>query len=187
MKKSQLVAGLSTLALSLSALTAPQALAGEPGTEPVTDAEKEHGAQLLSFAESDGAQITPGETLTFTADWQAEGAGIGATHILTSEGHSSPQWTARRGTSEEGVPQVTITAPKAPEEQFGTTQEYGEYLVHLRTSDWKGSVYFTIDFVAERTEEPAKPSEPVEDQDDLWGQLQQLSGGLSSELPDFLK
>ena len=85
---------------------------------------------------------------------------------------STTLWDVERSTSEDGAPQVIITAPTEPEEQSTSTpQEYGEYLVHIRTSNWN-SVYFNINFVEERTPE----------EESIWDRLTQLSSNLSSSL-----
>lgn len=170
MKKSKIVAGISALAISFSAFSAPQVLAQEPGNEPVTEEEKQQGAQEISFADSDGAEILPEETLTFTADDWEPGIEMRNAYIELAPGVSTTLWDVERSTSEDGAPQVIITAPTEPEEQSTSTpQEYGEYLVHIRTSNWN-SVYFNINFVEERTTE----------EESIWDRLIQLSSNLSS-------
>lgn len=163
MKTSKLTAGIAAIALSFSAFAAPQAIAAEPGTEPVTKEEVEQGLKEISFESADGAYILPSETITLTADAVADGIEIRNAYIETSPGHTSPQWTVKRGVNDKGLPTLEITAPKAPADQFGTTQEYGEYTVHIRTSKWN-SYYFTINFAEKRPANPRpdKPGKPIE-------------------------
>lgn len=150
-------AGIAAIALSLGTITAPQVLAQEPGTEPVTDEEIQEGLKDMSFQSSDGTEILPGETITLTADTVAEGVEIRNAYVELSPGYSTTKWDVDKGVNEEGLPTLTITAPDAPEEQTGEIMDYGEYLVHIRTSNWN-SAYFTINFVEEKTPEPVAPS-----------------------------
>lgn len=153
-------AGIAAIALSLGTITAPQVLAQEPGTEPVTDEELEQGQKEISFQSSDGTEFLPNETITLTADRVGEGVRIGNAYIEISPGHSTTQWNVVKGVNEEGLPTLTITAPKVPEEQVGTKAEFGEYKMHVRTAgpDGWNSYLFTVNFVEEKTPEPVAPS-----------------------------
>lgn len=149
MKTRKLTAGIAAVALSFAAISAPQAMAAEPGSEPVTNEELKEGLKDISFESHDGAYITPGETLTLTADRVAEGVEIRNAYIETKPGHTSALWDVKYSVNEDGLPVLKITAPVEPEEQFGETQEYGEYKVHVRTSNWN-SYYFNINFAEEK-------------------------------------
>lgn len=148
MKKRTLIAGAAAVALAMSTLGMPSAYAYEPGGEPVTAEEVAQGLAEISFATSDGAYIEPGQTIELTADAVGEGIAIRNAYIETAPGQTSPQWRIARSVNEDGLPVLAITAPVAPEEQFGATQEYGEYTVHIHTSNWN-SYYLTINFVEE--------------------------------------
>lgn len=152
MKTRKLTAGIAAIAISFAAFSAPQAIAAEPGTEPVTEEEIKEGLKEISFESHDGSYILPGETLTLTADSVGEGIEIRNAYIETAPGHTSAQWDVKRSVNEDGLPVLEITAPAAPEEQTGTVQEYGEYTVHVRTSNWN-SYLFTINFAEERPAE----------------------------------
>ncbi|MCS5480797.1 hypothetical protein NYP18_14215 [Corynebacterium sp. YIM 101645] len=149
MKTRKLTAGIAAIALSFAAISAPQAIAAEPGTEPVTNEELKEGLKDISFESHDGAYITPGETLTLTADRVAEGVEIRNAYIEIAPGKTSALWDVKRSVNDEGLPVLEITAPDEPEKQFGTTQEYGEYKVHIRTSNWN-SYLFNINFAEEK-------------------------------------
>jgi hypothetical protein len=158
MKTRKLTAGIAAIALSLATISAPQAMAAEPGSEPVTQEEINEGLKDISFESHDGAYITPGETLTLTADRVAEGVEIRNAYIEIAPGHTSALWNVARSVNDEGLPVLKITAPAAPEEQVGTAQEYGEYKVHVRTSNWN-SYYFDINFAEEKPVEEEKEFE----------------------------
>jgi len=64
MKLRTLTAGVAATTIALAGLTAPQALAAEPGTEPVTEDELNQGLEEISFESSEGTEFLPGETLT---------------------------------------------------------------------------------------------------------------------------
>lgn len=161
MKTRKLSAGIAAIALSFATITAPQATAAEPGTEPVTQEEINEGLKDISFESHDGAYILPGETLTLAADRVAEGVDIRNAYIEIAPGFTSPLWDVERSVNDEGLPVLEITAPAEPEEQVGIAQEYGEYTVHVRTSNWN-SYYFTINFVEELPEEPTEPGDSFE-------------------------
>ncbi|WP_018296031.1 hypothetical protein [Corynebacterium lubricantis] len=148
----KIAAGTVAIALSVGAFSAPQALAVEPGNEPVTSEELEQGAQEISFESSKGSYITPGETITLTADTVGEGIQIRNAYVETAAGETSVKWKVARSVNDEGLPVLTITAPDAPENQSGAIQEYGEYKVHIRTSNWN-SYLFEINFAAEHPAE----------------------------------
>ncbi|WP_092260877.1 hypothetical protein [Corynebacterium cystitidis] len=175
--KRNLLTGLAAATLTLGLVSAPAAFAYEPGTEPITEEEIEQGHSEISFESSDGAYILPEQTLEFTADSVAEGITIRNAYVELEPGFTSAQWTIKRSVNEEDLPVLTITAPKAPEDQFGETQEYGEYTVQVRTSNWN-SYSFTINFAPElpEVEEPEKPGEEPDSAD-----------GLSSNISDALQ
>ena len=156
MKFRKMTAGVAAATIALAGLTAPQALAQEPGTEPVTDEEIAEGLKEVSFESSEGTEFLPGETITLTADRVGEDIEIRNAYIELSPGVSTAQWDVKRGVNEEGLPTLTITAPDAPGEQFGERLDYGTYTVHLRTSKWN-SYKFDIEFVEEKTPEPVNP------------------------------
>ena len=158
MKLRKFSAGIAALALSFSAISAPQALAQEPGTEPVTEEELAQGLEEISFESSEGTEFLPGETLTLTADSVGDGIEIRTAYIEIAPGESTTKWNIVRGVNDEGLPTLTITAPDAPEDQFGEPLDYGTYTVHIRTSNWN-SYLFDVEFVEEKTEEPA-PVDP---------------------------
>lgn len=160
MKLRTLTAGVVAATIAFAGLSAPQILAAEPGTEPVTEEEIAKGLEEISFESSKGTEFLPDETITLTADSVGEGIEIRNAYIETAPGESTALWNVQRGVNEEGLPTLTITAPTTPDEQFGKTQEYGDYTVHIRTSNWN-SYLFDIKFVEEKTEEPA-PSDPFE-------------------------
>ena len=161
----KIVSGIAAGALALGLLGAPVAYAYEPGSEPVTAEEVAQGLEEISFESSNGAYVLPEQTIELTADALGDGIEIRNAYIETAPGQTSPQWTVQRSVNADGLPVLAITAPKAPEEQFGSTQEYGEYIVHVRTSNWN-SYYFTINFAPELpvVEEPeTQPTEPAEE------------------------
>lgn len=170
MKLRKLTAGVAAVALSFAAVSAPQATAFERSSLPSIENEKNEEQVDLSFESSDGAYITPEETLTLTADQVGEDVELRTAYVQDAEGQSSPQWgIIKRAVNDEGLPTLTITAPKALEEQFGTKQEYGEYVVHVRYDDtskpeetWQ-SYTFNINFAEEKPEEePAAPENPFD-------------------------
>ena len=160
MKLRTLTAGVAATTIALAGLTAPQALAAEPGTEPVTEDELNQGLEEISFESSEGTEFLPGETLTLTADSVGEGIEIRNAYIELAPGVSTTKWKIDRGVNDEGLPTLTITAPDAPEEQIGEPLDYGTYTVHIRTSNWN-SYLFDVEFVEKKTEEPA-PVDPIE-------------------------
>lgn len=178
----KLISGIAASALALGVLGAPAAYAYEPGNEPVTDEEIAQGLEEISFESSNGAYILPGQTIDLTADAVGEGIEIRNAYIETALGETSLKWTVKRSVNEEGLPVLSITAPAAPEEQSGAIQEYGEYKVHVRTSNWN-SYYFTINFAPElpEVEEPAE--EPGVD---LSSGSSDFLHTLSSKLEDLL-
>lgn len=160
-------AGVAAVALSFAALTTPQVMASEPGSEPVTEQELQEGAKEISFEDSKGTVFTPGETITLTADSVGEGIEIRNAYIELSPGVSTTKWNIVRGVNDEGLPTLTITAPAAPEEQTGTVLDYGDYTIHIRTSNWN-SYKFTVNFAAERpAEEDPEPETPINLSSDL--------------------
>lgn len=152
----KMTAGVAAATIALAGLTAPQALAQEPGTEPVTGEEIAEGLKEVSFESSEGTEFLPGETITLTADKVGEDIEIRNAYIELAPGVSTVKWDIQRGVNEEGLPTLTITAPDAPGEQFGERLDYGTYTVHLRTSKWN-SYKFDIEFVEEKTPEPVNP------------------------------
>lgn len=157
-----MTAGVAAATIALAGLTAPQALAQEPGTEPVTDEEIAEGLKEVSFESSEGTEFLPGETITpLTADRVGEDIEIRNAYIELSPGVSTAQWDVKRGVNEEGLPTLTITAPDAPEEQYGEPLDYGTYTVHIRTSNWN-SYKFDIEFVEKKTPEPIELSSDID-------------------------
>ncbi len=156
MKFRKMTAGVAAATIALAGLTAPQVLAQEPGTEPVTDEEIAQGLEEISFESSEGTEFLPNETITLTADEVGEGIKIRNAYIELAPGVSTTKWDIDRDVTEEGLPTLTITAPDAPEEQYGEPLDYGTYTVHIRTSNWN-SYKFDIEFVEEKTPEPVNP------------------------------
>lgn len=170
MKKSKIVAGISALAISLSAFSAPQVLASETNTQQAGGIQVPESSPEISFESSNGTEIIPEETIVFTADDWDEGTTIRNAYIQLEPGYSTPLWDVEHDVNEDGAPQVTITAPETPEEQITADPlDYGEYLVRIRTSKWN-DVYFTVNFVEEYTPE----------EESIWDRLTQLSSNLSS-------
>lgn len=153
----KLISGIAASALALGILGVPAAYAYEPGNEPVTEEEIAQGLEEISFESSDGTYVLPGQTIELTADAVGEGIQIRNAYIETAPGETSVKWNVKRSVNDEGLPVLSITAPAAPEEQSGAIQEYGEYKVHVRTSNWN-SYYFTINFAPAlpEVEEPAE-------------------------------
>ena len=60
MKFRKMTAGVAAATIALAGLTAPQALAQEPGTEPVTDEEITQGLEEISFESSEAPSSCPG-------------------------------------------------------------------------------------------------------------------------------
>ena len=166
MKIRTLTAGVAAATIALTGLSAPQVLAQEPGTEPVTEEELAQGLEEISFESSEGTEFLPGETITLTADSVGEGIDIRNAYIELSPGVSTTKWAIERGVNDEGLPTLTVTAPAAPEDQVGTPLDYGTYKIHIRTSNWN-SYLFDIAFVEEKTEEPAPDPDPTELSSDL--------------------
>lgn len=164
MKFRKMTAGVAAATIALAGLTAPQALAQEPGTEPVTDEEIAEGLKEVSFESSEGTEFLPGETITLTADRVGEDIEIRSAYIELAPGFSTVKWGVKRDVNDAGLPTLTITAPEAPENQSGDVLNYGTYTVHIRTSNWN-SYKFDIEFVEEKTPEPVNPIELSSDID----------------------
>ena len=161
MKFRKMTAGVAAATIALAGLTAPQVLAQEPGTEPVTEKELAQGLEEISFESSKGTEFLPGETLTLIADEVGEDIEIRNAYIELAPGVSTTKWDIQRGVNEEGLPTLTITAPEAPENQSGDVLNYGTYTVHIRTSNWN-SYKFDIEFVEKKTPEPIELSSDID-------------------------
>ena len=161
MKFRKMTAGVAAATIALAGLTAPQALAQEPGTEPVTEKELAQGLEEISFESSKGTEFLPGETITLIADEVGEDIEIRNAYIELAPGVSTTKWDIQRGVNEEGLPTLTITAPEAPENQSGDVLNYGTYTVHIRTSNWN-SYKFDIEFVEKKTPEPIELSSDID-------------------------
>lgn len=88
MKFRKMTAGVAAATIALAGLTAPQALAQEPGTEPVTEKELAQGLEEISFESSKGTEFLPGETITLIADEVGEGIELRNAYIELAPGLS---------------------------------------------------------------------------------------------------
>lgn len=168
MKLRKLTAGVAAVALSFAAVSAPQATAFERSSLPsIGNAPEQNEAQEpVSFESSDGAYITPNETIHLTADHIGEDVNIINAYIETAPNQTSALWDVKRSVNDDGALVLSITAPAEPDDQFGTTQNYGEYPVNVRYNlpgESSTSYYFNINFAEEKPEEePAAPENPFD-------------------------